>query len=207
MYILLDIDNVILKNSYFDEKGNIQYFWTQNIEKDLGIKQSTLRFLFDDKWIDVLLGRILLNNKVSDFFNNINSKLSNEDFISYWLEHDSCLNQNVVSFINKMHEKGFKLCVGSNQEETRANYLLKKHNDIFSLFEKIYISANLHKVKPNKEFFYDILKDLNTDVNNIIFIDDDCSNINSAKKIGIKTFEYKSINDSFDEIIKEINKL
>ena len=207
MYILLDIDNVILKNSYFDEKGNIQYFWTQNIEKDLGIKQSTLRFLFDDKWIDVLLGRILLNNKVSVFFNNINSKLSNEDFISYWLEHDSCLNQNVVSFINKMHEKGFKLCVGSNQEETRANYLLKKHNDIFSLFEKIYISANLHKVKPNKEFFYDILKDLNTDVNNIIFIDDDCRNINSAKKIGIKTFEYKSINDSFDEIIKEINKL
>ena len=207
MYILLDIDNVILKNSYFDEKGNIQYFWTQNIEKDLGIKQSTLRFLFDDKWIDVLLGRILLNNKVSDFFNNINSKLSNEDFISYWLEHDSCLNQNVVSFINKMHEKGFKLCVGSNQEETRANYLLKKHNDIFSLFEKIYISANLHKVKPNKEFFYDILKDLNTDVNNIIFIDDDCRNINSAKKIEIKTFEYKSINDSFDEIIKEINKL
>ena len=207
MYILLDIDNVILKNSYFDEKGNIQYFWTQNIEKDLGIKQSTLRFLFDDKWIDVLLGRILLNNKVSDFFNNINSKLSNEDFISYWLEHDSCLNQNVVSFINKMHEKGFKLCVGSNQEETRANYLLKKHNDIFSLFEKIYISANLHKVKPNKEFFYDIIKDLNTDVNNIIFIDDDCRNINSAKKIEIKTFEYKSINDSFDEIIKEINKL
>lgn len=207
MYILLDIDNVILKNSYFDEKGNIQYFWTQNIEKDLGIKQSTLRFLFDDKWIDVLLGRILLNNKVSDFFNNINSKLSNEDFISYWLEHDSCLNQNVVSFINKMHEKGFKLCVGSNQEETRANYLLKKHNDIFSLFEKIYISATLHKVKPNKEFFYDILKDLNTGVNNIIFIDDDCRNINSAKKIGIKTFEYKSINDSFDEIIKEINKL
>ena len=46
MYILLDIDNVILKNSYFDEKGNIQYFWTQNIEKDLGIKQSLLRFLF-----------------------------------------------------------------------------------------------------------------------------------------------------------------
>ena len=207
MYILLDIDNVILKISYFDEKGNIQYFWTQNIEKDLGIKQSTLRFLFDDKWIDALLGRILLNNKVSDFFNNINSKLSNEDFISYWLEHDSCLNQNVVSFINKMHEKGFKLCVGSNQEETRVNYLLKKHNDIFSLFEKIYISATLHKVKPNKEFFYDILKDLNTDVNNIIFIDDDCRNINSAKKIGIKTFEYKSINDSFDEIIKEINKL
>ena len=207
MYILLDIDNVILKNSYFDEKGNIQYFWTQNIEKDLGIKQSTLRFLFDDEWIDVLLGRILLNNKVSDFFNNINSKLSNEDFISYWLEHDSCLNQNVVSFINKMHEKGFKLCVGSNQEETRVNYLLKKHNDIFSLFEKIYISANLHKVKPNKEFFYEILKDLNTDVNNIIFIDDDCRNINSAKNIGIKTFEYKSINDSFDEIIKEINKL
>ena len=41
----------------------------------------------------------------------------------------------------------------------------------------------------------------------IIFIDDDCRNINSAKKIGIKTFEYKSINDSFDEIIKEINKL
>ena len=207
MYILLDIDNVILKNSYFDEKGNIQYFWTQNIEKDLGIKQSSLRFLFDDKWIDVLLGRILLNNKVSDFFNNINSKLSNEDFISYWLEHDSCLNQNVVSFINKMHEKGFKLCVGSNQEETRVNYLLKKHNDIFSLFEKIYISATLHKVKPNKEFFYDILKDLNTDVNNMIFIDDDCGNINSVKKIGIKTFEYKSINDSFDEIIKEINKL
>ena len=207
MYILLHIDSVILKNSYFDEKGNIQYFWTQNIEKDLGIKQSTLRFLFDDEWIDVLLGRILLNNKVSDFFNNINSKLSNEDFISYWLEHDSCLNQNVVSFINKMHEKGFKLCVGSNQEETRLNYLLKKHNDIFSLFEKIYISANLHKVKPNKEFFYEILKDLNTDVNNIIFIDDDCRNINSAKNIGIKTFEYKSINDSFDEIIKEINKL
>ena len=58
-----------------------------------------------------------------------------------------------------------------------------------------------------EKYFYDILKDLNTDVNNIIFIDDDCRNINSAKKIGIKTFEYKSINDSFDEIIKEINKL
>ena len=71
MYILLDIDNVILKNSYYDEKGNIQYFCTLYIEKDLGIKQSTLRFLFDDRWIDVLLGRILLNNKVSDFFNNI----------------------------------------------------------------------------------------------------------------------------------------
>ena len=204
MYILLDIDNVILKNSYFDEKGNIQYFWTQNIEKDLGIKQSLLRFLFDDKWIDVLMGKILLDDKVNDFLKNINSKLSKEDFISYWLEHDSCLNQNVVSFINKMHKKGFKLCVGSNQEETRTNYLLNKHNDIFSLFEKIYVSANLHKVKPNKEFFIDILKDLDTSAESLIFIDDDLKNINEARELKIKSFHYKCINDSFDDIIKNI---
>lgn len=47
MYILLDIDNVILKNSYFDEKGNIQYFWTQNIEKDLGIKTFEYKSIND----------------------------------------------------------------------------------------------------------------------------------------------------------------
>ena len=191
MYLLLDIDNVLIKNSFLNEEGKLCFHWTQNLKSDLGIDSETLCELFNEKWNDVLVGKKTTYNQVKEYLIKINSNIAPQKFIDYWLEKDSILNFEMINLVKILQEKGFKICIGSNQDSLRINYLIKKFRDNFLSFDEVFTSFSLKVKKPNKDFFKIILNRLNINPNKLLFIDDEFKNINQAKELGINVFCYQ----------------
>lgn len=206
MHLLMDMDDVLIQSSYINEKGELNFFWTRNLEEDLGIKKDSLNVLFNEEWNDVIVGKKSIHKQVDEYLSAIDANVSKEDFISYWIQKDSKLNSEAVNFAKSMHNKGWKLYIGANQENVRVNSIVEKHNDFFSLFEKIYTSASLGVKKPDKKFFNMILSDLSLDASELVFIDDSSKNIKSALELGIKAFQYKKADIQVMNILKTITK-
>ena len=68
--------------------------------------------------------------------------------------------------------------------------------------DDIIISAEIHKIKPNKEFYIHILEKFNIQPNELLFIDDNLKNIEGAKKLGINTILVKEKTNLFLNIGK-----
>ncbi len=69
-------------------------------------------------------------------------------------------------------------------------------------FDKLYLSYEMGLWKPEKSIYYSVLKDLNLAPNEVLFLDDNKANIESAKEIGIQTIlvePTKTINQYFSE--------
>ena len=143
MHILLDMDDVLIKSSFMNKSKELDFYWTQNLEKELGVRRNTLNLLFNEEWNDVILGKKSIYEQVNQYLASINASVSAEKFILYWVNNDSILNSEMVSFAMSMHAKGWKLCIGANQENVRVNYIMEKHKSFFSLFEKKMLFSSL----------------------------------------------------------------
>lgn len=55
-------------------------------------------------------------------------------------------------------------------------------------FDKLYLSYEMHLLKPDKKIYIEMIKDLNTDASNIYFFDDNQENVSCAKELGINAY-------------------
>ena len=61
-----------------------------------------------------------------------------------------------------------------------------ENNDLYQLFDKVFISSEMKIAKPNKEFFEYVLKETGVNPQDAVFVDDNPNNINGAKDCGIE---------------------
>ena len=75
--------------------------------------------------------------------------------------------------------------------------------------DKIFISADIHKIKPNNDFYEEIINKMRCKPNEILFLDDNQENVDGAKACGLNTFKVNKEMNLFDEIDKWLhnNKL
>lgn len=93
------------------------------------------------------------------------------------------INTELVDFIKSINCK-YKVYLLSNAISDFIFPVLKKNN-LEILFEKIYISSEIRRVKPTREFFDYCLKDANLNPSEAIFIDDNIDNVKGAQEAGI----------------------
>ncbi len=96
--------------------------------------------------------------------------------------------------LNSLKEKhpDIRLVVATNHVSFIQDYIFKSFGNIF---DKIYISANMNAIKPDSEFYNNILKDLNISPDEMLFLDDSERNIVGARECNIKTIHVtKQIN-------------
>ena len=90
-----------------------------------------------------------------------------------------------------------KLIVATNHLSFIHDYILKTFG---SIFDKIYISANMNAIKPDKEFYTKILSDLNISPKEMLFLDDSERNIIGANQCNINTIRVTKESDILNEI-------
>lgn len=90
-----------------------------------------------------------------------------------------------------------KLVVATNHVSFIQDYILKTFGNIF---DKIYISANMNAIKPDREFYTQILKDLNISSEEMLFLDDSERNIFGAKQCNIPTIHVTKETEILNEI-------
>lgn len=97
-------------------------------------------------------------------------------------------NDEMLSFIRELkHQSGGQLRVYamSNISHPDHDYLRTKPAD-WSLFDKVYTSADAGDRKPNLGFYRQVLDDIAVDPRSIVFVDDKPENVLSARSFGLR---------------------
>ena len=96
------------------------------------------------------------------------------------------LFKDTVEIIDKLKKNNQKICMLSNLRKLDFEWFKTRYD--INNFDKLYLSYEMHLVKPNKDIYEEMIKDLKTEVENIYFFDDNQDNVNTAKELGINAY-------------------
>ena len=151
---------------------------------------------FEDK-----LERLFGKNISDEAYLNDASKIYDGDIISavkniidkLYEEKDPNLFDNI-----RNNYPNIKIVIATNHVSYVSDYI----NSHFKC-DDVVISADIHKVKPDKDFYEYLLDKYQIKPSELLFLDDNLENVNSANNLGINTIY---VNKDID-INKEINRV
>lgn len=189
--LLIDGDGATIKKTkYFSDVYAEEYH----------IPEEKLRPFFKDKFRMCQRGKADLKVEVGPYLKGWGWKGSVDEFLDYWFHTQTIPNQPVLDALKDVRARGIKICLVTDQEKYRANYIsteLGFKDD----FDELFYSCDLGYSKSQKEFFEIIIKKLNLKPEEIIYWDDE--DIEMAKEVGINA----SVFTSFQNFQEEVNLL
>ena len=90
----------------------------------------------------------------------------------------------LLSNTNNVHISKFKQKIGG-----------KRYNEFYEIFNKVYYSHEIGMRKPESRVFKLVLTENNLYGPEVLFIDDSIQHIESAQKLGIKTYHISNNED------------
>ncbi len=201
-------ENLIIENQIFKNlKGIIfdlgavivEINYNKTIEAFKAIGISNIESLFSQhKQIDVfdlfekgLISGEVFRRQLLQFVSNEN--ISNKEFDAAWNAMIIDLPIENLFILEKLKQT-YPTYLLSNTNEIHIRYLneflrMKYNVDNFSYyFEKVYYSYEMKMRKPDIEIFKYVINQIQYDPEQILFIDDNKANIESAKATGLQTY-------------------
>jgi putative hydrolase of the HAD superfamily len=108
--------------------------------------------------------------------------------IEMWLS----LNDPMLDWVERLHSAGYKLALLSNLHQSFANYL-RDHAAWLGHFHVPVFSAEVRSVKPDPEIYRRVLEKLGIPAAETLFIDDRQTNIDAARREGIRSLLYTTV--------------
>lgn len=107
----------------------------------------------------------------------------------------------VKDLFKKIKEKNndIKIVIATNHVSFVKDFIYKHFDNAY--IDDIFISAEIHKVKPNADFYKAILDKYNIKPNELLFVDDSQTNIDGAKALKINTIKIEKDSNVSYEII------
>jgi putative hydrolase of the HAD superfamily len=188
--VIFDLGGVILKNGV--------YTAIPLYEKKHKMPKGYLRNLFDGKYLIPLeLGKI----KEEDFWKGLSQDLQQDISDFKTLVFKNFLPISETWKIAKKCKKNYKLGLLTNNLKEWTDRLERKYN-LSKLFDIIVVSAEVGMRKPDPKIYQLITKKLKIKPTECVFIDDLQENVKGAKKLGIKSFQFKSSSQCEKELKK-----
>jgi putative hydrolase of the HAD superfamily len=111
----------------------------------------------------------------------------------------SHLNPLSVSWVRQLHSAGVQLAVLSNMPPEVKEYLLK-HVEVFSLFQHLIFSCDVHQVKPEPGIYQHCIDVLQLSPHEVLFLDDKQENVDAATDFGIHALVVDSIANAIMQV-------
>lgn len=167
-------------------------------EKDdvLNDKEDKIERLFgpnlsDEEYLNNKINIIYDKNELIDITKNIINKL-------YYVK-DKDIFKKIKDKYNNV-----KIIIATNHVSYVKDFIINNFNS--SYLDDIIISSEIHLTKPNYDFYKYILDKYNINSNNVLFLDDNKDNIESAGEMGINTILVNKNMNIYDEICKYMIK-
>jgi putative hydrolase of the HAD superfamily len=183
--IIFDLGNVILNIDYqntidaFEKIGviNASSFYSKSSQLNIFSQLET--------------GRISKHDFVLEI-QKFAPKASATQIINAWNAILQDLPDERLEVLKKIKDK-FSIFLLSNTnsihvEKIIDNLGVKKYEEFYNLFDKVYYSHEIKLRKPNADIFRLVIKENNLSIKKTLFIDDSIQHIESAKRIGLKTY-------------------
>ena len=178
--ITFDIDGVLSLGG-----NNLQH----SLERHPQLKEA--RTHFRSFWYEVFpklsSGKGKIEQELKPFLEKIHWTGGVHKFIDFWHKTDFSPNQKLLSFVQNLKSRGFRVFIASQQEPKRAQFLKNQFKDIFDGW---FVSYDLGCTKDNPDFFKKIASLLNLETKNILHIDDKDKVVDLASSLGFQTILY-----------------
>lgn len=104
--------------------------------------------------------------------------------------------------LKKIKEKdpNLKIIIATNHVSYVRNFIGESFG--VDYLDDVLISAEIHKVKPDSDFYEHIINKYHIEPNELLFLDDNAENIDGANRLGINTIKVNRDTDLFEEICK-----
>ena len=200
--IIFDLGNVIL---------NIDYQNTIDAFKKIGVPNAS-SFYSKSSQLNIFnqleTGHISKQNFILEI-QKIVPKASASQIINAWNAILQDLPNERLEILKNIKDK-FSIFLLSNTNSIHIEKIInklgeKKYEEFYNLFEKVYYSHQVKLRKPNSDIFKLVIKENCLSIKNTLFIDDSIQHIESAKKIGLKTYHLdgnKTLESIFPDIIQ-----
>lgn len=128
------------------------------------------------------------------------------------IEKDSIIMNTTESLIEKLYKvkdrdifkkikekhPNVKIIIATNHLSFVRNFIGESFD--VDYLDDLIISAEIHKIKPNVDFYKYLLDKYKINSKELLFIDDNKENVDSAKNIGISTIKVEKNTDIIQEI-------
>ena len=111
-------------------------------------------------------------------------------------------DNNLFKNIKKKYPD-IKIIIATNHVSFKRNYIGEAFGVTY--LDDVIISAEIHRIKPNIDFYEYILNKYNIKPNELLFLDDNVKNVDSASRLGISTIKVDKTIDILKEIESKIN--
>lgn len=208
-----------IKNIVFDFGGVIVNFSRENAVKrfiEIGVADADkLLDAYHQKgiFLEVEDGRITAEEFCSKLSAMVGKELTYEEAASGWRAFMIDVPLCRLDYLIELR-KHYNLYVLSNTNPFVMGWA--RSNDFTSLgcplddyFDKIYASYEMKLVKPSIEIFESMMADANMVPHETMFVDDGLANIETAKSLGLHTFQPvngEDWRDELDRILGELSK-
>jgi putative hydrolase of the HAD superfamily len=182
--VIFDIDGVIVNGIKFSEQ----------LKKDYGLSIEDTRPFFAGKFQDCLIGKADLKEELIPHLKSWGWQKGVDKFLDYWFKAEHYLDQDLLDYTNSLRKKGIKVCIATNQEKYRTQYLIEKMG-FRENFDEIFSSTEVGYKKPEPEFFRFIISTLKLSPNEILFWDNTKNHIEGAKSVGIQARIYNNFKE------------
>jgi putative hydrolase of the HAD superfamily len=192
--ILFDVDGVLIHG--YHTRPELQRRWDENLLEDLGIEPKAFkeRFIFDVFVKKVLVGQMGLIEALDVVLPQLGYRGPTQRFVSYWLEHDSHINAELIEVAKRLKSAGAQLYIATNQEHVRAQWLWQTLK-LGEVFDDMYYAARLGVVKPKPRFFSEVERRLGSRSEPPLFFDDAPEVVAAAREAGWEAVVYDGLED------------
>ena len=132
------------------------------------------------------------------------------------IEKDSIIMNITETLIDKLYKvkdreifkkvkeknENVKVIIATNHLSFVRNFIGESFN--VDYLDDLIISAEIHEIKPNSDFYEYILNKYNIDSKELLFLDDNIDNVNGAKQLGINIIKVEKNTNLIEEISKFI---
>lgn len=129
--------------------------------------------------------------------------ISGEQVRKEWMDIVK-VNEWLVEFIKNV-KKSYPVYLLSNASSDFLREILEK-NDLYGLFDEVFISAEIHLAKPDPEFFRECLGRIGAKAEEAVMTDDNAKNLEGARSVGIDTILFTD-NESFQREFKKYYRI
>ena len=131
------------------------------------------------------------------------------------VEFDQAFNELLLGFHDGLYSflsdlaRNFDLYLLSNTSSIHARVFLANElgpegQNVFDLFRQVHLSFEMGLVKPNPKIYEQVVLENNLLASQVVFFDDNFSNIESAKSLGFQAIHIKDPMRSLEQIKQSI---
>ncbi len=192
--IIFDVDGVLIHG--YHAKPQYRRMWADNLELDFGVKPETFTQEFILKsFQDVLVGKRSLYPALQEALPQMGYSGDIQDFIDYWLAKDACVNDELFEHVKTLSKyEDVSLYIATNQEETRAQYLMNTLN-FKKYFIDIFNSSRIGCLKTDPLFYKRVEKEISQNIASVIYFDDSQDVVDAANKHGWTGYQFDTVKD------------